>query len=52
MNNLELLLNESEKFAENLIAKKSNKKDNCEEPCGGTAVNMQRAKKGASLYDS
>lgn len=51
MNNLELLLNESEKFAENLIAKKSNKKDNCEEPCGGTAVNMQRAKKGASLYD-
>ena len=50
MNNLELLLNESEKFAENLIAKKSNKKDNCEESCGGTAVNMKRAKKGASLY--
>lgn len=27
------------------------KKDNCEEPCGGTAVNMQRADKSASLYD-
>ena len=25
--------------------------DNCEIPHGGTAINMQRAKKGASLYD-
>ena len=51
MNNLEKLLNESERYTESLIAKETEKKDNCEEPCGGKAVNMQRAKKGASLYD-
>lgn len=51
MNNLEKLLNESERYTEILIAKETEKKDNCEEPCGGKAVNMQRAKKGASLYD-
>lgn len=48
--NLEYLLNETD-----LLMKKANeeapKEDNCEIPHGGTAVNMQRALKSASLYD-
>lgn len=46
---LEHLLSE----IEDVTAKKSipTKTDNCEVPHGGTAVNMQRAKKQASLYD-
>lgn len=51
MNSLESLLNEGTRYSESLIAKEEENKDNCDESCGGTAVNMQRAKKDASLYD-
>lgn len=51
MNSLESLLNEGTRYSESLTAKEEEKKDNCDESCGGTAVNMQRAKKDASLYD-
>lgn len=47
VSDLEKLLNEKS----NLFDKKENKKDNCELPCGGTAKEMQRAKKNASMYD-
>lgn len=30
---------------------KKEPKDKCKEPCGGTAINMQRAEKNCSLYD-
>ena len=48
MNNLEQLLQERELLN---TAVKEEPEDNCDIPHGGTAVNMQRAKKGASLYD-
>lgn len=51
---LETLLNEKEEIFNNLKKMQDpeiNKKDNCEIECGGTAVSMQRATKGASLYD-
>lgn len=52
MNNLEQLLEEANFILdENSSQDGQNKEDNCEEPHGGKAVNMQRAKKGASLYD-
>lgn len=47
---LESLLNEEDALINN-ITKEKEDKDNCEVPHGGTAVNMQRAAKSASLYD-
>ena len=49
MQDLESLLNETDVVSE--IINTTTKKDECEEECGGTAVNMQRASKSASLYD-
>ncbi len=49
MENLESLLKEKEQIQ--TIIEMPVKEDNCEIPHGGTAVNMQRAKKQASLYD-
>ena len=50
MNDLERLLEEADFIMDdNNFVKEP--EDNCKEPHGGTAVNMQRAKKGASLYD-
>lgn len=46
MEELESLLNQQVDFN-----KPKEPKDKCEEECGGTAVNMQRAQKSASLYD-
>lgn len=54
MNNLEELLQESDFYLDedkNIIDPDKQPEDNCKEPHGGKAVNMQRAKKGASLYD-
>ena len=48
--NLEYLLNEAENVRDVIYSKKE-PEDNCEIPHGGTAVNMQRALKSASLYD-
>lgn len=47
---LEDLLSESDKLLDDAMQVKP-PEDNCKEPHGGKAVNMQRAKKGASLYD-
>ena len=49
MDGLEFLLSEKEKIQS--IIEMPTKEDNCEIPHGGTAVNMLRAKKQASLYD-
>lgn len=55
MNDLEYLLEEHESVFNNKKEdnqeQSSEQKDNCELPCGGTAINMQRAVKSASLYD-
>lgn len=47
---LEDLLNQSDEMIED-ANKPPEPEDGCKEPHGGKAVNMQRAKKGASLYD-
>ena len=49
MDGLEFLLSEKENIQS--IIEMPTKEDNCEIPHGGTAVNMLRAKKQASLYD-
>lgn len=51
-NDLESLLNEQDALAETLMDDAfAEPKDGCEVLCGGTAKEMQRAKKNASLYD-
>lgn len=48
MNNIESLLNNKSFLFDDVMPQR---KDNCVVPCGGLAKEMQRAKKGASLYD-
>ena len=50
MNNLEDLLRSQEEIIE-IASAPEKKEDNCKVPHGGTAKNMQRANKNASLYD-
>ena len=50
MNNLEDLLRSQEEIIE-IVSAPEKKEDNCKVPHGGTAKNMQRANKNASLYD-
>lgn len=52
MDSLEFLLKEKEQVQQAAIEMQMpTREDNCKIPHGGTAVNMQRARKQASLYD-
>lgn len=51
MKNLETLLLENEDIISKVLLQDKEREDNCLMPHGGTAKNMQRAEKNASLYD-